>query len=118
MRLPLKYGIPLLIGLWLASGHTDYGQGKTVMMILAMGVAMWTAFSLPRPRRPPPGPPEEEEEALPPELPGPGLPGPELPGKRAHRDIPRRLDSWEREEPNPDLPANGRGRRRPPPADS
>lgn len=51
MKLPLKYGIPLLIVLWLASGYTDYGQGKTGLMMLAMGVAMWTAFSLPRPRR-------------------------------------------------------------------
>ncbi len=114
MRLPLKIGIPLLIGLWLASGYTDYGQGKTLMMILAMGIALWTAFSLPRPRRPPPEPPAEEEgedEPLPPEL-----PVAEFPEKRAKRDIRRSPDSWEGEEPNPDLPANGRGRR--PPADS
>ncbi len=51
MKMPLKYGIPLLIVLWLASGYTSYGQGKTLLMVLAMGVALWTAFSLPRPRR-------------------------------------------------------------------
>ncbi len=51
MKMPLKYGIPLLIALWLASGFIEYGQGKTLLMALAMGVALWTAFSLPRPRR-------------------------------------------------------------------
>jgi hypothetical protein len=62
MKLPLKYGIPLLIVLWLASGYTAYGEGKTLLMMLAMGVALWTAFSLPRPRRRPPREPEEEGE--------------------------------------------------------
>ncbi len=87
MKLPLKYGIPLLVLLWLASGYTAYGEGKTLLMMLAMGVALWTAFSLPRPRRRPPEPPEEDEEELPPEIPV---------------------------EPEP--PANGSGRRTPPTA--
>ncbi len=60
-KLPLKYGIPLLVFLLLASGYTDYGDGKTLMMILAMGGALWTAFSLPLPRRRQPDYPEEEE---------------------------------------------------------
>ena len=51
MKLPIKFGIPLLLVLWLASGYTDYGQGKTLLMVLAMVVALWTAFSLPHPRR-------------------------------------------------------------------
>lgn len=63
MKMPLKYGIPLLIVLWLASGFTEYGQGKTLLMALAMGVAMWTAFSLPRPRRRKPNYQDEVEKA-------------------------------------------------------
>lgn len=62
MKMPLKFGIPLLIALWLASGFMEYGQGKTLLMALAMGVALWTAFSLPRPRRRRPEEPEEPEE--------------------------------------------------------
>lgn len=61
MKMPLKYGIPLLIALWLGSGYTDYGQGKTALMSLAMGVALWTAFSLPRPPRRRPEDSEAEE---------------------------------------------------------
>jgi hypothetical protein len=62
MKMPLKYGIPLLIALWLGAGFVEYGQGKTLLMVLAMGVAMWTAFSLPRPRR---RQPEEFEDGPP-----------------------------------------------------
>ena len=61
MKLPLRFGLPLLVGLWLASGYTPYGQGKTLLMVLAMAVALWTAFSLPLPRRRHPEEVEEEE---------------------------------------------------------
>ena len=61
MKMPLKYGIPLLIALWLGSGYTDYGQGKTALMSLAMAVALWTAFSLPRPPRRQPEDTEPED---------------------------------------------------------
>ena len=63
MKLPLKYGIPLLVVLLLASGYTSYGQGKTLLMMLAMVVALWTAFSLPRPRKWRPEEVEEGEES-------------------------------------------------------
>ncbi len=51
MKLPLRFGIPLLVGLLLISSYTGYDQGKTLFLLLAMVVALWTAFSLPRPRR-------------------------------------------------------------------
>ena len=95
MKMPLRYGIPLLIFLWLASGYTSYGEGKTLMMMLAMGVAMWTAFSLPRPKRRPPEMPEDDEEE--------------------EEELPEgtHAESREPEAFRDDLPANGRGRRRP-----
>ena len=62
MKLPLKYGIPVLVALLLASGYTPYGQGKTLLMMLAMGAALWTAFSLPLPRKWRPEEVEETEE--------------------------------------------------------
>ena len=75
MKMPLKFGIPLLILLWLASGFTEYGQGKTLLMSLAMGVALWTAFSLPRPRSRHPEELEQDGEMEPPPTPpGGGAP--------------------------------------------
>lgn len=86
MKLPLRFGIPLLVLLWLAGGYTTYGQGKTLLVVLAMGVAMWTAFSLPHPGRKAGAPPEDDEDpALEDDFtrliePGPGdPPRPQLP---------------------------------------
>ncbi len=99
MKLPLRYGIPLLIVFWLASGYTDYGQGKTLLMVLAMGVAMWTAFSLPRPRKWRPEITEDEDASED----GEAIQAQEGSADRA---------AVQAEEG--DAPANGRGRRPPP----
>ncbi len=103
MKLPLKYGIPLLIVLWLASGVTSYGEGKTFLMMLAMGVALWTAFSLPRPRRRVPEGEEEEVDGEPAEEwdglehgPAPGPEEAELPANGSGRRTPGRQRDPER----------------------
>ena len=61
MKLPLIYGIPALIALLIVGSYKGYDEGKTLFLMLAMGVALWTAFSLPRPRRWHPEEPDEEE---------------------------------------------------------
>jgi hypothetical protein len=51
----LRYGIPLLLALWIGSGQLADPRWELVLRVLAMGVALWTAFSLPiPPRRPAP----------------------------------------------------------------
>ena len=61
MKLPLRFGIPALIALLIVGSFKGYDEGKTLFLMLAMGVALWTAFSLPRPRRWHPEEPEEGE---------------------------------------------------------
>ena len=61
MKLPLIYGIPALIALLIVGSYKGYDEGKTLFLMLAMGVALWTAFSLPRPRSWHPEEPDEEE---------------------------------------------------------
>ena len=67
MRLPLPWGISLLAGLWVLHAFLSHPAEKTALLIVAMGVAMWTAFSLnipekkPEPERSLLEPPEEEE---------------------------------------------------------
>lgn len=56
MKIPLRYGIPLLLALWLGSGLASEPPLPNLLRMLAIGVALWTAFSLPIPRR------YEEEE--------------------------------------------------------
>lgn len=54
MKLPLRYGLPLLLVLLGGLALVD-GPERTTVLVGAMGVALWTALSLPRP------PPEEME---------------------------------------------------------
>lgn len=55
MRMRLRYGVPLLLALWIGSGQMADARWEMVLRVLAMGVALWTAFSLPiPPRRPTP----------------------------------------------------------------
>ncbi len=96
MKLPLKIGIPLLIVLWLVSGYTSYGEGKTALMMFAMGVALWTAFSLPRPKRQPPPEVEGDEEPAPWEVLPPAPEDPEFPANGSGRRPPARLRDPER----------------------
>ena len=58
MKLPLRFGIPLLLALLAGLTAVD-GLGRTVVLAAAMGVALWSALSLPRPP-----PPEEAENSL------------------------------------------------------
>lgn len=51
MRLRLRYGIPLLLALWIGSSQPADPRWALVLRLLAMGVALWTAFSLPIPPR-------------------------------------------------------------------
>jgi hypothetical protein len=52
MKLPLKIGLPLL-GLLLVGLALSEGAAKWPLLLAAMGVALWCAFSLPPPKRPP-----------------------------------------------------------------
>ena len=60
MKLPLRYGLPLLGLLLLVLSLVD-GRERTLFLVVAMGVALWTAFSLPHP-----GPKPEEPPLFPP----------------------------------------------------
>lgn len=64
MKLPLKWGLLALVGLWLLHGALDDRNARTTVLIAAMGVALWTAFSL---KIPPKREPEEEPLLEPPE---------------------------------------------------
>jgi hypothetical protein len=48
VKLPLKIGLPLL-GLLLLGLALSEGPAKLGLLLAAMGVALWSAFSLPRP---------------------------------------------------------------------
>jgi hypothetical protein len=50
MKLPLRWGVPLLVALLLSSGYVG-NRERTILLVLAMGVALWMAFSLPIPPR-------------------------------------------------------------------
>ena len=63
MKLPLRYGLPLLGVMLPALGFVE-GREFTVLLVLSMGVALWTAFSLPHP-----GPKPEAPLIRPPEDP-------------------------------------------------
>ena len=58
--MPLKVGLPLLALLWVGSSWVDAAQGQLLLRVGAMGVALWTAFSLPIPRRLPPAPDDDD----------------------------------------------------------
>lgn len=57
MKLPLRFGIPLLLALLAGLAVVD-GQERNVLLVVAMGVALWSALSIPRP------PPKETEDTL------------------------------------------------------
>lgn len=61
MKLPIRFGIPLLLLLLAGLAFVD-GLERTVLLVAAMGVALWSALSLPRP--PPAESPEETEDTL------------------------------------------------------
>ena len=61
MKLPLRFGLPLLLALLAGLAVVD-GLERTALLVAAMGVALWSALSLPRP--PPPEEAEEAEDAL------------------------------------------------------
>ena len=49
MKLPARYGLPLLLGA-LGLAWLWEGQLRFLGLIAAMGLALWTAFSLPPPQ--------------------------------------------------------------------
>lgn len=61
LRMHLKLGLPLLALLWVGSNWVDGAQAELLLRVGAMGVALWTAFSLPIPRRPPPAADDDED---------------------------------------------------------
>jgi hypothetical protein len=69
MKLPLKWGLAALLGLWVLHGFLEAPDARTLLLVVAMGVALWTAFSLnipakkePRQEEPVIPPPEERKE--------------------------------------------------------
>ena len=48
MKLPLKIGIPVLLAM-LAGTALAEGTTQVMMVVASMGIAIWTALSLPRP---------------------------------------------------------------------
>jgi hypothetical protein len=59
MRLPLHIGFPILVALLLMAGAVDIGPERSALLVVAIVLALWMAFSLNiRPR----GPPEPEED--------------------------------------------------------
>lgn len=68
MKLPLKFGIPLLAILWIGSSAADDPQIGMALRVAAIGAALWTAFSLPIPKSRPPAMEEDEQPSV---MPGP-----------------------------------------------
>jgi hypothetical protein len=87
MKLPPKIGLPLLGLLLLGLAFTE-GRENLLVTVLAMGVALWTAFSLPHP-----GPRRRDPSLV----------------ERSLRDADDPHDSSDE-----DAPANGSGTGRPP----
>lgn len=63
MKIPLRIGIPALLVMLAGTGLTE-GPERTAFIVGAMGMAIWSAFSIPHPgpREPEPGPLMEGEE--------------------------------------------------------
>ncbi len=72
MKLSLKTGIPVLLAMLAGTALTD-GNTRMLLVVASMGIALWTALSLPRPAQQEDSGEEGGEEA--PEArsnPGPG----------------------------------------------
>lgn len=53
MKLPLRWGLLLLLGIWALHSYADSDAHRMVLLVVGMGVALWTAFSLKIPPRKP-----------------------------------------------------------------
>ena len=62
MKLPLRWGFLALIAIWLGYGFVEQQAMKSGILIMAMGIALWTAFSLNIPARRRPEPYDEEDD--------------------------------------------------------
>jgi hypothetical protein len=51
MKLPLKFGLPILVAIWVVHGFVEDENTRTFLLVAAMAVALWTAFSLNIPPR-------------------------------------------------------------------
>jgi len=70
MKLPLKWGLLVLAALAVLHSALEAPNARTVVLVVAMGVALWTAFSLNIPPRREPEPEpllEPPEDGEPPE---------------------------------------------------
>jgi len=68
MKLPLPWGLALLAALWIVYAFLESQGERTALLIVAMGVALWTAFSLNIPaRRDEPADEQAEQLAAPPD---------------------------------------------------
>ncbi|MBI4083224.1 MAG: hypothetical protein HY423_11505 [Candidatus Lambdaproteobacteria bacterium] len=85
MKLPLRWGVPILLALLLSSGYVGIVE-RTILLVLAMGVALRMAFSLPIPPRRADADPDGD---------GPGA------GESAEPEEPRRDDAAKRRDPLP-----------------
>lgn len=53
MKLPLRWGLLLLLGIWALHSYAESDAHRMVLLVVGMGVALWTAFSLKIPPRKP-----------------------------------------------------------------
>ena len=51
MKLPLRYGLLALLGVFLAHSAVDDQRLRLLLLVVGMGLALWTAFSLKIPPR-------------------------------------------------------------------
>ena len=62
MKLPLRWGALALVAIWLGYGFVEQQAMKSGILIMAMGIALWTAFSLNIPAKRKPGPHDEGDD--------------------------------------------------------
>ena len=62
MKLPLRWGALALLAIWLGYGFVEQQAMKSGILIMAMGIALWTAFSLNIPAKRKPEPYDEEDD--------------------------------------------------------
>jgi hypothetical protein len=60
-RLPLNFGLPVLVALLLVAGYLEYGPERSTILALCIGLALWMAFSLNIGERDPEDPEAGEE---------------------------------------------------------
>ena len=62
MKLPLRWGALALVAIWLGYGFVEQQAMKSGILIMAMGIALCTAFSLNIPAKRKHGPYDKEDD--------------------------------------------------------